>query len=330
MALLLTRSDVIDVLDMKSAMDIVEKAFAELFYGSALMPQRTPIEVGDQDCVALFMPAYLKQLGAIGAKIVTVFKQNMPKHNLPAVLGTVVVLDEKTGRTEAIMDGGFLTAICTGAVSGVATKYMVNPEAKVASIIGSGIQARTQIWATVEAHAFTKYYVYSIDPPDQIDAFCQEMSHMHGIPFERTETAREAVEMADVLTLASSAKEPIIDGAWLRPGCHINGIGSHVPAMRELDTKTVNKARIICDLKSACLAEAGDFIIPINESQFDESRIAGNLGDVVVGKVPARTSPDEITLFKSVGLAIQDVSTAMAVLRRARELGVGTEFDFNS
>jgi ornithine cyclodeaminase/alanine dehydrogenase len=330
MAVLLSKSDVMSVLDMKSTMDIVEKAFAELFEGSANMPQRTPIPVAEYDGVALFMPAYMKKLGALGAKIVTVFKQNMPKFELPTVLGVIVVLDEKTGNAEAIMDGGFITAMRTGAVSGIATKYMVNPEAKVAAILGSGIQAKTQVWATAEAHAFTKYLVYSIDPPDQVDNFCREMEEKHGIPFVRTETAREAVEAADVLTLATSAKEPIIDGDWLKPGCHINGIGSHAPGVRELDEKTINKARIIADLKSACLAEAGDFLIPMQEGLWSKERIAGDLGAVVSGKVPARTAPEEITLFKSVGLAIQDVSTALAVFNLAKEKNVGTEFDFSS
>jgi ornithine cyclodeaminase/alanine dehydrogenase-like protein (mu-crystallin family) len=120
-----------------------------------------------------------------------------------------------------------------------------------------------------------------------------------------------------------------MDGDWLKPGCHINAIGAHAPAVRELDEKTINKARIIADLKSACLAEAGDFLIPMQEGLWTDDRIAGDLGAVVSGKVPARTSPEEITLFKSVGLAIQDVSTAMAVYNLAKENNVGTEFDFS-
>jgi alanine dehydrogenase len=327
MAILLSKSDVISVLDMKTTMNVVEKAFAELYEGSANMPQRTPIGVPDHDGVALFMPAYMKKLGAIGAKIVTVYKNNVPKYNMPTVLGTILILDEKTGNCEAIMDGGFITAMRTGSVSGIATKYMANKDAKIASIIGSGIQAKTQVWATVEAHKFEQYYVFSIDPPEKIAAFCKEMEEKHGLPFIPAKSAEEAVRVADVLTLATSAKDPIMQYEWLKPGCHINGIGAHAPAMREIDEKTVLNCRIIADLTSACLAEAGEFIIPINEGRMSKEQIAGDLGAVIAGAIPGRTSHDEITLFKSVGLAIQDISTAYGVFLKAKEMGVGKEFN---
>jgi alanine dehydrogenase len=328
MAILLSKSDVIGLLDMQSTMDAVEQAFKELFESTANMPQRTPIAVPAHEGVALFMPAYLQKLGAIGAKIVTVYKNNVPKYNMPTVLGTIVILDEKTGNTEAIMDGGFITAMRTGAVSGIATKYMARKDSKVASIIGSGIQAKSQIWATCTAHKFEKYLVFSIDPPEKIDEFCKEMQAKHGIPFERAKSAEDAVRQADVLTLATSAKDPIMNFGWLKEGCHINGIGAHAPAMREIDTETVQKSRIIADLASACLAEAGEFIIPMNEGVWSKDKIAGDLGGVIAGKIQGRTSDSEITLFKSVGLAIQDISTALAVFKLAKDKAVGMEFNF--
>ncbi|MEW6745607.1 MAG: ornithine cyclodeaminase family protein [Planctomycetota bacterium] len=328
MALLLSQADVKQVLDMKTTMEIVERAFAELDAGSAVLPQRTPIPVSEHAGLALFMPAYIAKMGALGAKIVTVYKENLKKHGLATVLGIIVVLDETTGKTAAVMDGGFITAMRTGAVSGIATKYMAREDAKVAAILGSGVQARTQVAATCEARSFTKYYVYSIDPPAAVDAFCRELAEKHRLPFVRAASAEAAAREADVLTLATSACEPIIQRSWLKPGCHLNGVGSHAPKMRELDEATVLAARIICDLTSACLAEAGDFIIPMNEGKWSRECVVGDLGAVVRGKVAGRTSKNEITLFKSVGLAIQDVSTALAVYQRARELGVGTEFEF--
>jgi len=328
MAILLSKSDVINILDMQSTMDIVEKAFAELYEGSAIMPQRTPIGVPENEGVALFMPAYMKKLGAMGTKIVTVYKNNGPKYNLPTVLGTILILDEKTGNCEAIMDGGFITAMRTGAVSGIATKYMANSDAKTASVIGSGIQAKTQVWATCTAHKFEKYYVYSLESPENIDAFCVEMSEKHGIEFVRAESLEAAVRAADVLTLATSAKDPVIQYEWLKPGCHINGIGAHAPAMREIDEKTILNSRIIADLTSACMAEAGEFIIPMNEGKFTKEMIAGDLGGVITGNTKGRTSQEEITIFKSVGLAVQDISTALAVLNLAKEKGVGSQFEF--
>lgn len=330
MAILLSKSDVVNLLDMKTTMDVVEKAFVELYNGTANMPLRTPIPVPEHEGITLFMPAYLKNLGAIGAKIVTVYKNNIPKYNIPTVLGTILILDEKTGNSEAIMDGGYITAMRTGCVSGIATKYMANPDAKIASIVGSGVQAKTQVWATCEAKKFEKYYVYSIDPPEKIKAFCNEMEAKHKLEFIPAKSIEEAVRVADVLTLATSAKDPIIDGDWLKQGCHINGIGSHSPTMTELDEKTVMKARIIADLKSACLAEAGDFLIYMKDGKFTEEMIVGDLGGVITGAVEGRTSKEEITLFKSVGLAIQDISTALAVFNLAKEKKVGVEFNFGN
>jgi ornithine cyclodeaminase/alanine dehydrogenase len=294
------------------------------------MPQRTPIKAEKHEGVALFMPAYMKKLGALGCKIVTVFKNNPSKYQLPTVLGIIALLDESTGKTLSIMDGGFITAMRTGAVSGVATKFMANPVSKVAAIIGSGVQAKAQVWATCTAVNFDKYYVYSIDAPDDIEKFCENEQSKHGIPFIRANSAEEALSNADVVTLATSAKDPVIRYEWLKKGCHINGIGSHSPAMREIDEDTVLNSRIIADYIPACLAEAGDFIIPINEGKMTKERFAGDLGGVICGNVAGRTNHDEITIFKSVGLAIQDVSTALAVYRLAFEKGVGSQFDFGA
>ena len=330
MALLLTRSDVMAVLDMKATMAIVEQAFAELHRGTTTMPQRAPIKVPDDHGLALFMPALIGEMGALGAKIVTVYPDNPTKHDLPTVLGVIILLDKTTGAPIAVMDGGFLTAMRTGAVSGIATKYMARPDATVGAILGSGVQAKTQAWAMCEAHQFEKVVVFSLDEPATIDAFCAEMTEKLGAPFERAPSAEAAGREADVLTLATSAAEPIINYDWLKPGCHINGIGSHAPHMRELDEQTVCNARIIAAQTEACLAESGDFIIPMNEGKWDASMIAGDLGAVITGDIPGRTNPDEITLFKSNGLAIQDMSTAWAVYSRAKEKGVGQEFAFSA
>jgi alanine dehydrogenase len=330
MAILLTKSDVMNVLDMKSTMEIVERAFAEFERGSAAMPQRTPIKIEDKHGLALFMPAMLGEMGALGAKIVTVYPDNPSKFDLPTVLGVICLLDVETGAPIAMMDGGYLTAMRTGSVSGIATKYMARKGASVGAILGSGIQARTQVWAMIEAQSFEQIFVYSIDPPEKIDAFCAELSEQFGVKMTRANSAEAAVREADVLTLATSAAEPIIDYAWLKKGCHINGIGSHAPHMRELDEQTVCNSRIIADQTSACLAESGDFIIPMKEGKWNESMIAGDLGAVVTGALPGRTNDEEITLFKSNGLAIQDLSTAFAVYERAKAQGVGQEFNFSA
>jgi alanine dehydrogenase len=325
---LLSRSDIESFLTMSTCMTAVEKAFSDLASGNANMPQRTPIGLPDKQGVALFMPAHIKSLGALGAKVVTVYKNNPTKHSLPAVLGTIILLDEETGFPVAIMDGGFITAMRTGAVSGVATKYMARPDASVGMIFGTGVQAFTQVLAVHQARPLKKLLAYSVDPPDKQVDFATRVSKALDVEVEQVKNVAEAVGRADIITLATSASEPIIDGNWMKLGTHINGIGSHAPTMRELDTFTVLNSRIVCDLTSACQAEAGDFMIPANEGVWSWDAVAGSLGDVILGKVKGRTSNDEITLFKSVGLAIQDLSVARAVYDEAVKAGVGSEFSF--
>ena len=249
----------------------------------------------------------------------TVYKDNVPKHRLPTVLGTIILLDEATGFPVALMDGGYLTAMRTEAVSGVATKFMATPEAKVAALFGSGVQAFTQVLGVHEARPLTKLLVYSVDPPEARRRFATRITEAIGVPVVLVDDPASAVGQADIVILATTAATPVLDGRWLKAGSHINDVGSHAPGARELDTLTVQKSRVICDLTSACKFEAGDW---------GWDKVAGDLGDVIVGKVPGRTSEEEITLFKSVGLAIQDMSAARIVFDEAVKRGIGTEFQF--
>jgi alanine dehydrogenase len=267
-------------------------------------------------------------LGALGAKVVSVYKDNVAKYQLPTVLGTIILLDEATGFPVAMMDGGYLTAMRTGAVSGVATKYMARADAEAALVFGTGVQAFTQVLAVHEARPLRKLLACSLDPVDVRRSFAERITGKTGIPVELVDDAAAAVAESDIVILATSAVNPIVNGHWFRSGTHINGIGSHAPKMRELDTATVQKSRIICDFTGACRAEAGDFIIPAEAGEWSWDKVAGDLGDVINGKIPGRTSAEEITLFKSVGLAIQDLSAARMVFDEAVKRGIGTEFQF--
>jgi len=325
---LLSRKEIEGFFTMQMCVQAVEKAFSDLANGKANMPQRTPIGVADHHGVALFMPAHIQSLGALGAKVVTVYKDNMPKHNLPTVLGTIILLDEATGFPIALMDGGYLTAMRTGAVSGVATNYMARADAKVAMIFGTGVQAFAQVLGVHETRPMGKLLAYSVDPDEKRRAFAERVTAKTGIAVELVQDPGEAVGRADIVILATSAANPIVDGKWFKPGTHINSIGSHAPGMRELDSLTVQKSRIICDQTSACQAEAGDFMIPAKAGEWNWDRVAGDLGAVINGKVPGRASKDDITLFKSVGLAIQDMAAARCVFDEAVKRGIGTEFQF--
>lgn len=328
MALLLNRDTVRELLDMKATIEITERAFIELAKGSALLPQRTPLKIEQGPGVALFMPSYIPELEALGAKIVTVFGRNPEDYELPAVLGTIVLLDPATGAPVCIMEGGLLTAMRTAGVSGVATKFLARRDSKVHALFGSGVQARTQAWAVAESAKLEQCLVFSLDPPEQQRVFCDWVSKVTGVPTSVAADARSAVEACDILTLATSAHDPIIDGAWVKPGTHINGIGSHAPGMREIDTLTVQKSKVVCDLVSACQAEAGDLIIPVDNDQWNWKDVHGDLGQVLCGQIAGRESPQEITLFKSVGLAIQDLSVARYVYEQAVAAGAGREFKF--
>ena len=330
MALLLDRQTIQGLLSMDKTIEILERAFGELASDSAVMPQRTAVTDADVNGWYAFMPAQLKSMGALGVKSVTVYKDNPSAHGMPVTLATISLMDSRTGATIAVMDGGYITAMRTGAVTGLATKYLARKDSKVAGVLGAGVQARTQFWGMAEAaDNLEKALVYSLDPPDAQQAFAADVSSLIGIPVEPAASAQELVESVDILSMATTAATPIIDGDWVKPGVHVNGIGSHTVGARELDTKTVVKSKLICDQIAACLAEAGDVIMPIDEGAMTADDIYGEIGELISGDKPGRESADEITLFKSVGLSIQDISVAYYVYERALEEGAGTDFAFS-
>jgi ornithine cyclodeaminase/alanine dehydrogenase len=328
MTKLLSKNDVMKVLNMNDTIDILEKAFTDLSESKAVMPLRTPILTPDHNGLALFMPAYLKGIGALGAKIVTVYKDNLPNYNLPTILGTIILLDEKTGAPIALMEGGYLTAMRTGGVSGLATKFLARKNAKVHTLFGTGGMARTHAWAIGCVRNIEKLILFSLDSIEKKEAFKKSLQEIIKCEIVLADSAKDAVNEADIVTLITSAKDPIIDGDWVKPGTHINGAGSHAPGMRELDTKTVIKSKVICDLIDACKPEAGDFIIPVEEGKWNWDKVHASLGDVLTNKKNGRENDEEITLFKSVGLAIQDISTAFHVYQKAVDMNAGTDFSF--
>mgnify|MGYP003586923544 CR=1 FL=1 len=325
---LLSKANVAEVLTMEGAISILESAFADFAAGKVAMPVRTPIKVAEHSGLALFMPAYISGLGALGAKVVTVYKENPAKHKLPNVMGTILLLDPETGAPICIMDGGYLTAVRTGAVSGLATKYLARTDARVHTLFGTGVQARTQAWAVAHARQLDRILLYSVDDEAVKLAFAKEVAEKTGVPTEVAKDAESAVQAADILTLATSATKPIIDGAWLEPGLHINAIGSHSPGARELDTESVVKSKVFADSLDANKAEAGDFQLPAEEGAWSWENVAAEIGQVINGNKPGRENDSEITLFKSVGLALQDLATAGYVFREALSHNIGADFEF--
>ena len=330
MALLLNRSDVQQVLTMPKAIDAVEAAFSELANATAEMPPRTVMIDPAVGGWIAYMPAYIKTSGSLGIKAVTVYKDNPTKFDLPTTIGTILVQDNQTGEVVAAMDGGYLTAVRTGAVSGVATRHMARPDSKVGGVLGAGVQARQQAIAIAEASNIDTILTFSLDDQTSRQDFADWVAEQTGLDTRLAESGETLCRESDIVALATTAANPIVDADWWKPGAHINAIGSHAPGVRELDTASIQRARIICDQLEACMAEAGDLQIPIEHGDYAWSDIAGNLGGVVNGDTPGRTSDDEVTLFKSVGLAIQDISCAALVYREAVANGIGQEFDFSA
>ena len=320
MPLLLTRDDVAQVLQMPDCMDVVRKAFGELASGTAVLPLRIPIT--PPDGLSLYMPAYLKELGALACKVVTVYKNNPAKHKLPVVIGKVLLQDPASGDVICIMDGGYLTAVRTGAASGVATDLLARKgDGQVAGIFGAGVQAKMQLWAVAVARKLSRALVYDV-ADGAVAGFISEMSAKLNLEVVKADSPQDVLK-ADIICTATSSATPIFDGSKVRPGTHINGIGSHTPNARELDAEIVKRSKFIADATDACLAEAGDLMIPIKDGIIDESHIYADLGEIVIGKKPGRSDDTEITLFKSNGLAIQDVATAKLVYDKAMAAGIG-------
>ena len=321
MALLLTRQEIETLLPMSEAMAAVEAAFREHALGNVIMPLRTTIRV--HGGVNLGMPAYIGgDLDALGLKAVSVYNDNPARRGLPAVLATVLLNDAHSGALLAILDGSWLTAMRTGAASGVATRYLAREDARVATVLGAGVQGRTQLMAVCEARPIRQAYVYDLDQ-ERSRGYAREMALRLGIEVVPATDLRQAVEAADVLCAATSAQEPVFPGVWLRPGTHVNGVGSHAPKARELDSETVRRSLLVVDNREAALAEAGDILIPLQEGTIAESHIHGELGQVIAGQVAGRTAQEQVTLFKSVGLALQDVAAAARVYALACERGIG-------
>jgi alanine dehydrogenase len=319
---ILTREEVHRALPMSQAIEAVRDAFAQLSTGRADVPLRTSLKVPRHDGVALFMPAYLSDDDGMGIKIVSVFNHN-PAKGLPLIHALVIVLNAETGAPEAVMDGTYLTALRTGAASGAATDVLARQDARVVAVFGAGAQGRTQLEAVCAVRTIEEAWVYDVSR-ERAEAMVDEMSEGMAASVEVAETPAEAVRRADVVCTATTSTSPVFNDDDVEPGTHINAIGAYTPQMQEIPPETVLRAKVVIDHREAALAEAGDLLTPIEQGLMAAEHIHAELGEIVTGARPGRESEEEITLFKSVGVAVQDVAAAEAVLAAAREIGLGT------
>jgi ornithine cyclodeaminase/alanine dehydrogenase-like protein (mu-crystallin family) len=322
----LSARDVARALPMKEAVEAMKEAFGQLSAGLAVVPPRTHIEARDRRGDALFMPSYIPAEGRMGIKIVTVYGGN-PLLGLPVIQAIMVVLDAATGSPVAVMDGTSLTAIRTGAASGAATDLLARPDAAVAAIFGSGPQARTQLEAVCAVRAIRRAMVFDVSS-QRATLFAREMADRLAIPVEAVMFPSDALTGADIVCTATTSAVPVFDDRDLASGTHINAIGSYKPHIREIPARTVRRARVVVDHLPSALAEAGDLLIPMSQGLFGKDHIYAELGEIVAGQKKGRESPSEITFFKSVGVAVQDLAAAGRVLANAERLGLGTQLPF--
>jgi ornithine cyclodeaminase len=324
----LSQNDVRQAVSMAQAIEIVKGAFAQLSAGQAVVPIRTQLEVARHEGITLFMPAYLQESDGLGVKIVSVFPRNLDM-GLPTIHALVVVVDAETGCPAAVMDGTYLTALRTGAASGAATDLLARTDARRAAVFGAGAQGRTQLEAVCQVRDIEKVWVYDINR-EAAEQYAEEMRERGGrIPDDIAvaSSPTEAVREADVICTATTSTTPVFADADLKAGVHINAIGAFTPEMQEVPEDTIKRARLVVDSREACWAEAGDLIIPRHKGLISESDVYAELGEIAAGTKRGRESNKEITFFKSVGNAVQDVSVARKVLEEADRLGLGLEVE---
>lgn len=319
--LYLSAEDVRRALPMSDAVAAMRSAFVQLSSGQVNLPPRQRIEAPGDDGAALVMTCHSAAEKLFALKFITLFEQNQRK-GLPLIQALVSLADGTTGEPLAIMDGAALTAIRTGAASGVATDVLARTDAAVVAVFGAGSQARTQLEAVCAVRAIRRAHVYDPDA-SAADRLAAEMTERLRRPIQRAASPAEALEHADVVCTATTSSVPVFDDASLPSGAHINAIGSYRPQVSEIPPATVCRARIVVDHRLSALEEAGDLLGPLRQGVLDESQFTTELGDVLLGRSPGRTSREELTLFKSVGVAIQDLCAGARVLENARRLQLG-------
>lgn len=320
---LLTEQHVQGLLPITDLIAAMESALARFSAREVLQPVRTVLSVGPTHAFFGLMPAYIEEPPRLGAKLVTVFNRNLER-GLPSHLATILLLDPETGALLAVMDGRYITEARTAAVSAVSARYLARPDAGVLGIIGSGVQARSHLEALAEVRPLREVRVWSPQVRSR-ERFVAEMAHHVAAPLRAEPTAEAVVRGADMVVLATASATPVIEDAWVDAGAHVMSVGACRPDQREMDPALVARARLFVDSTAAALTESGDVVMGVAESRFTADHVRGELGAVILGRVPGRSGEREITVFKSLGMAVEDVVAADLVLRRAIETGAGTE-----
>lgn len=327
--LILTRQDVESLLSMTDTIAAVREAYAAVSAGTAQVPQRHHLRVGDGRGDALIMSGYLPESRGLGVKMVSVYPQNVQR-GLPGTLGAVLLADPDTGMPEALMDGTFITAIRTGAGTGVATDLLAAPDSAVVAILGAGGMAWHQLEAVAAVRPIREAILWNRTPERAHRLAAEAAGRLaqagREVAFRVVESLAEAVQGADVICAATTSAVPVVRWEWLRPGAHVNVTGAHNPDMQEADEELVSHAAIVgVDSRTAAMVP-GDLGIPLRAGRIRAEDVV-ECGELLLGRRTFIRRPGDVTLFKSVGLAAQDLVVGRMVLERARQAGAGVEID---
>ena len=324
MPLVLSEADVKSLISMDDLIQAMESALVEFSGGRVQQPLRTVLAVGEKSFFGV-MPAFVPALPALGTKMVTVFAANAER-GLPTHLATITLLDPETGALQAILDGRYITEARTAAVSAVSVKHLARESAGTLAIIGSGVQARSHLEAIARVRRLREVRVWSRSAEHR-ETFASEMSSASGSRVVAVSSAEQAVAGADLIVLATASREPVLRSEWVEEGAHICAVGACRPDQREMDAALVARARLYVDSREGALAEAGDVVLAIADRAIDASHIAGELGEVVAGAVPGRLRASDVTIFKSLGMAVEDVGAAHLAFERAKKRGAGRNYE---
>ena len=325
--IVLTQRDIVELLTMDDCIDVMANALAALARGESRVPLRTMLRLTNQSDIFALMPAYLGgraydgSKAVMGAKVLSVFPGNHGTR-LDSHQGVVLLFNAVNGALDAVLDATAVTSIRTAAVSALATKLLAREDAGDLAIIGSGVQARMHLEAIPLIRKVDRVRIWSRNRNN-----ARALRDQHAPDAEVVDTAEGAVSGASIVCVATSATEPVVRGEWLAQGAHVNVVGSATPGAREVDTDMIRRSRLFVDSRVSALNEAGDIMIPIQEGQITSEHIVGEIGEIVAGLRPGRRTSSEITLFKSLGLAVEDIAAAQYVYGRAEERGAGIMID---
>ena len=319
--LILTEKDIPALLPVGECIDVMAEALAALTRGDVTMPLRTIVWLPQRNGFLVSMPVALEPDGMAAFKLLTVFPENRVV-GIESHQGAVLLFELEHGRLLSILDATSITAIRTAAVSGVATRLLAREDAGDLAILGSGTQAGTHLEAMRAVRPIRRVRVWSRSE-DNARRFAERASASHGIEVEPCATAEDAVTGADLICTTTASREPVLRGEWLAPGAHVNAVGAVGADARELDTEAIRRSRLVVDRRESAVNEAGEFVLAKAEGAIGDDHIVGELGELVTGAVPGRTSPEEITVFRGLGIAVEDLAAAQTIHRRAIERGVG-------